>query len=335
MIVAATLFILLSMLWVCPALAIRVPARQPVRQGLAVAWAVFGVAAIVLLWSMASALPFAAYAVALAAVLGWWFSLRPSQDRAWADDVACLLRGKVQGRTVTLHNLRNFRWHGPSTSTPRWESRDYDLETLTSVDVALSYWMGPAIAHTLVCFGFANGEHVAFSIEIRKKQGEKFSAIGGLFRQFEASLVAADERDILAVRTNHRGEDVYLYRVAMPRAAMRSLFLAYVAKADELARAPRFYNTFTGNCTTVVYEMVRRIIDGLPLDYRLLASGYLPDYLLKVEGLVPGHTLEQLRAAGRITDRARAAGDTADFSTRIRQGVPGYDAAGRPVLLEE
>lgn len=335
MIVAATLFILLSMLWVCPALAIRVPARQPVRQGLAIAWAVFGVAAIVLLWSTASGLPFAAYAVALAAVLGWWFSLRPSQDRAWADDVACLLRGEVQGSTVTLHNLRNFRWQGPSTSTPRWESRDYDLETLTSVDVALSYWMGPAIAHTLVCFGFANGEHVAFSIEIRKKQGEKFSAIGGLFRQFEASLVAADERDILAVRTNHRGEDVYLYRVAMPRAAMRSLFLAYVAKADELARAPRFYNTFTANCTTVVYEMVRRIIDGLPLDYRLLASGYLPDYLLKVEGLVPGHTLEQLRAAGRITDRARAAGDTADFSTRIRRGVPGYDAAGRPVLLEE
>jgi len=335
MIVAGTLLILLSMLWVCPALAIRAPARERVRQGLAAAWGGFGLVAIVLLWITGSALAFAAYAVALAAVLGWWFSLRPSQDRAWAEDVACLLRGEVHGSTVTLHNLRNFRWHGPSASTPRWESRDYDLDTLTSVDVALSYWMGPAIAHTLVCFGFANGEHLAFSIEIRKKHGEKFSAIGGLFRQFEASLVAADERDILAVRTNQRGEDVYLYRVAMPQAAMRSLFLAYVAKADELAHAPRFYNTFTANCTTVVYEMVRRIIDGLPLDYRLLASGYLPDYLLKVEGLVPGHTLDELRAAGRITDRARTAGDATDFSARIRQGVPGYDAAGRPVPLEE
>jgi hypothetical protein len=335
MTVAATLFILLSMLWVCPALAIRAPARDRIRHGLAGLWGGFGVVAIVLLWITGSGLAFGVYAVALAGVLGWWFSLRPSHDRPWAEDVARLLRGEVHGSTVTLHNLRNFRWHGPASCEPRWESRRYDLDALTSVDVALSYWMGPAIAHTLVCFGFADGEHVAFSIEIRKKQGEKFSAIGGLFRQFEASLVAADERDILGVRTNNRGEDVYLYRVAMPQPAMRSLFLAYVDKAAELERSPRFYNTVTANCTTVVYEMVRRIIDGLPLDYRLLVSGHLPDYLLKVEGLVPGHTLESLRAAGRITDRALAAGDAADFSARIRQGVPGYDTTGRPVPLED
>jgi hypothetical protein len=335
MIVAGTLFILLSTLWACPALAIRGPARGArARQAMAWLWGAFGLVACLLLWSGAAGVALGFYAAAFAGMLGWWFSVRPSHDRPWADEVARLLVGEVRGDHVTLRNVRNFRWHAPAGHEARWETRDYDLGRLRTVDTALSYWGGPTMAHTLVSFGFEDGEYVTFSIEIRKKQGERFSAIGGLFRRFEASLVAADERDILGVRTNVRGEDVYLYRIAMPQEAMRSLFLAYVGKAEELVRAPRFYNTFTANCTTVVYEMVRRIIDGLPFDYRLLLSGHLPGYLMRVEGLVPGYDLPTLRAAGRITERARAAGDAADFSVRIRQGVPGYDAQGRPIPAE-
>jgi Domain of unknown function (DUF4105) len=38
------------------------------------------------------------------------------------------------------------------------------------------------------------------------------------------------------------------------------------------------YNTLTGNCTTLVFGMLRTIHPGLPLDYRVLLSGYLPNY---------------------------------------------------------
>lgn len=139
--------------------------------------------------------------------------------------------------------------------------------------------------------------------------------------------MAADERDILRVRTNVRGEDVYLYRVQMAPAAQRALFLAYLAEAEALARQPRFYDTLTANCTTIVYEMAHRIVGGLPLDWRLLASGYLPEYLHGLGGLVPGHTVETLRRAGRVADRARAAATEPQFSRAIRRGVPGMEAA--------
>ena len=74
---------------------------------------------------------------------------------------------------------------------------------------ALSYWTGPYIAHTLISFGFADGRFLTFSIEIRKEKGESFSAIGGFFKHFEMSLIAADERDILGVRHRFDAGGIY------------------------------------------------------------------------------------------------------------------------------
>ena len=325
-----TVALLLSGAWAVLALHYRLPLPPAGRFVAGVLWACCALAAIALLWR-GSARGLLAYGVALLLLLGWWASLAPSDTRNWSDDVARHLQPQVQvqGNIVTLANVRNFDWRSDDDFSARWETRRYDLDRLRSVDMALSYWMGPAIAHTLVSFGFDDGqsgtEQLAFSIEIRKEKCEAFSAIAGFFKQFELSLVAADERDILRVRSNVRGEDVYLYRVAMPPAAMRSLFLAYLAEADALARQPRFYDTLTANCTTIVYGMAQSIVGGLPMDWRLLASGYLPEYLRDVGGLASAQPLEALRAAGRITLRAQAADADPQFSRAIRRGVPGME----------
>jgi hypothetical protein len=267
------------------------------------------------------------FALAFAGLQYGWWTMQPSQDRDWADDVAERLHPEVHGNRVVLHNVRDFDWRSDSDYQIRWQTREYDLDHLVSADLALSYWMGPAIAHTLVSFGFDDGSQVVFSLEIRKERGESFSALGGFFRTFEETLVAADERDILRVRTNARGEDMYLYRLNMPREALRAMFLGYVERARELDRAPAFYNTLTSNCTTIVFELVRRLDPGLPLDWRLLASGYLAEYAYDQHGLLPGYTLDQLKQGGHITARARAANDDPDFSARIRAGMPLRPAA--------
>lgn len=324
----------LSCLWAVLALWYQLPLAETGRQIAGGLWTLATLVAVVLVWRGHTGRAIAGWSLAFAALLGWWAQIEPSDSRDWASDVARHLTAEVQGRHVTLHQVRNFDWQREGDPVVRWETRRYDLDQLKSVDLALSYWMGPAIAHTLVSFGFVDAagktDYVAFSVEIRKERDETFSAIAGFFKRFELALVAADERDVLRVRTNVRDEDVHLYRIALPPEAARSLFLAYLEQARDLSARPRFYDTLTANCTTIVYQMAQRIVGGLPLDWRLLASGYLPEYLAKIDGFSAKQDLATLQTAGRITARAIAANADPRFSDRIRQSIPGMQALARP-----
>lgn len=303
-----------------------------VMSTLAVWCLVGGVALLAPLWQRARPhLALAArcsFVIALITLVAWWQGLTPRSDRDWAPDVARQLSYEREGDRVTLHDVRDFEWHTPETATPHWETREYDLSQLDRVDMIVSYWMGPAIAHTLVSFGFDDGRHLTFSVEIRRERDEAFSISGGFFKQFEVNLIAADENDILRLRSNVRGEDVYLYNVGLSPAARRELFLAYLDEADRLRADPAFYNTLTSNCTTIVFDMVDKIVPGLPRDIRLILSGYLPAYVYDIGGLDSSHSLEFLRQRGHINPRARQipynAGSEA-FSRAIRDGVPVAD----------
>ncbi|MCD9047313.1 Lnb N-terminal periplasmic domain-containing protein [Luteimonas sp. MHLX1A] len=321
------LLVLIVAAWGALALWFQLPGPWPLRALVITGWCALGVLAIVRPQRPGRRMPGVAFAVAFVVMLGWWSTLAPSHDRDWADDVARLLEARVDGDRLTLHNVRNFEWRSETDYTTRWETRSYDLDRLESADLILSYWMGPHIAHTLVSFGFEDGEQLVFSLEIRKERHEGFSAIGGFFRKFEQVIIAADERDIVRTRSNARGEDVYLYRLRMAPEAVRALLLGYIDSSAELRHAPRFYNTLTSNCTTIIYRLARHIAPTLPVDYRLLLSGHFAEYAYDHGGLTPGHDYAGLQARGHINARALASDAAADdpsaFSRAIRRGVPG------------
>ncbi len=319
----ATLIVGSSAIWGACALWFQAQGGQALKTLSVLLWAGFTLTLMIALWQGRTAAGLVTFAAAFGALLIWWQRIAPSNDRIWADDVAQMTTGTVDGNRVTLRNVRNFVWRSDTDYTQRWETRHYDLDRLNSVDMIMSYWTGPAIAHMLISFGFDDGEHVVFSVEIRRERIESFSEIGGFFKEFELSVIAADERDVIRVRTNVRGEDTYLYRVRMPVPAMRSLFLGYIDEANTLVRTPRFYNTITVNCTTLVYQMMQRIVGYLPLNYRLIFSGYLPEYVYRVGGLDQSYSLRELRARGRISERAKASDRSDAFSEDIRRGIPG------------
>jgi hypothetical protein len=325
--VSMTLIVGLAATWGAFALSYQLPGHHLWKAVGVALWVAFSLAVLIVLWGRRMAEGFVAFAAAFAIMLVWWVRIPPSNDHVWADEVAQMTYGTVDGPHVTLHNVRNFDWRSDSDYTPRWETRHYDLDKLRSVDMIMSYWTGPAIAHMLVSFGFDDATHVVFSVEIRRRQGEGFSAIGGFFKEFGLSIIAADERDVIRVRTNVRGEDDYLYGIRMPVPEMRSLFLAYIDQANGLVRTPRFYNTVTANCATLVYHMTKRIVSDLPLSYSLLLTGYLPEYLYRIGGLDRDYPFAELRTRGRITGRAKAADRSETFSQDIRRGIPGVEAA--------
>jgi hypothetical protein len=262
------------------------------------------------------------YSASVAAFLVWWATISPTNDRHWAPDVARSVTAAIDGDRLVVNNVRNFTWRSETDFDPIWEQRTYKLSHVVDVDLIMSYWMGEAIAHTIVSFGFDDGARIAFSIETRKEAHESYSSIAGFFKQYELAIVAADERDVVRLRSNIRGEDVRIYRLRMTPDNARRLLREYLEEVNDLARTPRFYNTLTSNCTTLVFDMVRVIHPGLPLDARVILAGYLPNYAYAVGGTETSISFEKLRELSRIHDKAARADADPNFSTRIREGIP-------------
>jgi hypothetical protein len=306
--------------WGCAALWFDGPVSRPLAGALAIGFglasAVVGV--VVRPWSRALAI----FAAAFIAVLIWWSGIEPSNERNWLADVARLPRAEIEGDRITVTNLRNFDYRSETDFTPRWEERTYDLGRLRGVDFFLSYWGSPWIAHTIMSWDFDDGQHLAISIETRKEMGETYSAVLGFFRQYELYYVVADERDLIGLRTNHRGEDVYLYRLKTPRETARAVLLEYLAEINRLAERPQWYNALTHNCTTGIRQRVRHVAPANPWNWRILLNGYIDEMGYMRGTIDTSLPFAELRRRSYVSDDARAAGLTADFSQRIRQGLP-------------
>lgn len=313
-------FVALLVVWSCLALAFRLPGPTWIAHGAAALFAVGMLALLVFLRPFRRALVLCL--VALGLVFLWWSTIRPSNDRDWLPDVARVPTGEVNGDRLTVRNVRNFDYHSETDYTERWEDRTYDLSRLRGFDMFVSYWGSPYIAHPIVSWDFGDGRHLAFSIETRKERGEEYSAVRGFFREYELIYIAADERDVVRLRTNYRGEEVYLYRVRVRPDVPRALLLAYVEHANRLAARPEFYNAAVDNCTTGIRLNVQHIGAADPWDYRILVNG-LADQLLYERGRIDtSMPFAQLKAASLIVAKAKAADQEPDFSRRIREGLP-------------
>jgi hypothetical protein len=258
-----------------------------------------------------------------AVVLAWWFTLRPSNDRDWQPDVAVLPYADINGSQVTVHNIRNCDYRTETDFDVRHYDKTFDLDRLRVADFYMVYWGSPHMAHTMVSFGFEGGDYLCFSIETRKKKGDSYSAVKGLFRQFELAYLAADERDLVRLRTNYRqGEEVYLFRLASTPEQVRTFFLNYLGRMNSLKERPEWYSALTHNCTTSIRTQ-RAAADRAPWDWRMLANGHGDELLYERGMIVTNLPLAELKERVHLNARARAADKSPDFSRLIRQGVPG------------
>ncbi|MBV8878038.1 MAG: DUF4105 domain-containing protein [Gammaproteobacteria bacterium] len=268
---------------------------------------------------------FAAFVALSAVLITCWRLMTPSNDRNWEPENAVLAYATIDGDRITLHDIRNFDYRSERDFTPAYYDRVFDLRQLDRVDLFAVHWMGPAVAHVLLSFGFADGAHVAFSIETRREKGQSYSSLEGFFRQYTLYYAVGDERDIVRLRTNYRHappEQVYLYRLHGNLEAGRRLFLEYLAQINALRQHAQWYNTLTSNCTNSIWLMSRINPEHVPYSWKILLSGYLPEYLYEQGKLDRNVPFPELQRAALINARAQAADEAADFSQRIRVGSP-------------
>lgn len=261
----------------------------------------------------------ALFAIFFGAVLAWWLTIKPNNNGNWQNDVAQIAWAEINGDEATLHNVRNCDYRTESDYTALWETRAVRISQITGIDLAINYWGSPWIAHPIVSFQFADVPAVCFSIETRKKIGQTYSAIGGLYRQFELIYIVADERDVIRVRTNYRkGEDIYLYRTTISPAQARQRFREYIHSLNALRDKPRWYNAITTNCTTSIRTQ-HPPGERMPWDWRILLNGKGDELMYERHLIVTGGLpFAEMKERSLINAAAQAANDAPDFSERIR-----------------
>jgi hypothetical protein len=291
----------------------------------AVAWGFAIVVIAALIFIRGALRKIAALFVAFVLVLAWWFTLKPSSEGNWQPDVAQLAWADINGDDVTLHNVRNCEYRTELDYTPHWETRTVRISQITGIDMAINYWGSPYMAHPIVSFQFADAPPLCFSIETRKKVGQSYSAIGGLYRQFALIYIAADERDVIRVRTNYRhGEDIYLYRLTATPAEARERFHEYLRSLNQIHDHPRWYNAITTNCTTTIRDQ-HPSAQRMPWDWRILLNGKGDELMFERKTIATGGlSFAELKKRALINSAAQAANDASDFSRRIREERPGF-----------
>ncbi|MCZ6835844.1 MAG: DUF4105 domain-containing protein [Planctomycetota bacterium] len=218
-----------------------------------------------------------AFMIVFAGIVVWWNLIPPSHDRDWTTDVAVLPHISWEGDRFTVHDLRAFEYRSEEDYDVHYVDHTYDMNEIAYLDFVMSDWGLHEVVHTMLSFGFTDGEHLVLSIESRREQGEAWSGLKGLFHQAEVIYVLAGERDLLGLRTNMRKEDVYVIPTIHPPEKVKLVLQSVLETVDAIAKQPRWYNTLLHNCTTGLLPHLESVRVQQGFDMRMIKNGYIAE----------------------------------------------------------
>ena len=252
-----------------------------------------------------------------------WLFQKPSNCRDWSPDQEVLPESRFDGDLVEITGIRDCDYRSTTDFTVTHRDQVFDLAQLERLDFFVepfAGWRGPA--HTFLSFGFDDGEQLAISVEVRREMGKEFSVLGGLTRQFELMYVVATERDLVGLRSVHRGNRVYRFPIRADAERIRKMMVAMLRRANGLRDRPEFYNTLSNTCTTNIVRHLNEVSDRrVPWwNPRVLIPGY-SDRLAQTLGLIDSpFSVETDRESFEVGRVVREAIDDPGFSRRIREG---------------
>jgi hypothetical protein len=259
--------------------------------------------------------------------------LRPppaeSVGRIWRPDLAILPFAEFDGNEITIRHVRDCRYRTEEDYDVRHYDLRFRLDDVKTIDfIVVPFKETSLLAHTMLSFGLATGEHFCISVEARLDQGESYSATGGLRHKFELIYVIADEKDVIPLRTNTRNVEVYLYRGRATPDQVQDLLVEMLVRANSLQREPEYYDLINNNCTTNLVNHVNQLRPGkIPFDLRVILPGH-SDRLAYDLGLIQSNgSFIQTRAMANVTYIAKQNANHPQLSKIIR-GEPLDQAQG-------
>jgi len=248
----------------------------------------------------------------------------PSHNRDWefGQEALPTITYSATSSDIVVENYRNFAWTGVKSAEAKYETRTFNLNDMTGVDVFISHFDEfEGLAHIFLSFGFKNNEHVVVSLETRRELGESFSPLLGILRQFEIIYVVGSEKDIVGVRTGHRNERVYLYpTIASPEQA-RELFNLLATEINSVYKNPRMYNTLTNNCTNELTRPVEKMSEvDFPLTWKTILPGYFDEVLYELQLINTRASFTEVKSTHFI-DNTKVDATKATYSNDLRRAL--------------
>src|SRR3989344_8841995 len=274
---------------------------------------------------------FGAFLLGIVLFMVFIMTREPRSDRTWDTEVTYTATANLNADgSVTIKNVRDFTYGDGSVVSTDWLSEVHinpkDIVRAWFVLEPFSQWK--AVGHTFLTVELADGSGYSFSVEARREKGEKYSAFLGLFRKCELAYTWGTERDFITRRLLYLKHPVRMYPLSIDAEGAQTLFTALIEKTNDVAEHPRFYNTLTANCTSVLADIANDITPGtIPYDISWNLPGSSDQFLARIGLIKVDGSLKDVEQQYDLTkERAQildmATSSYSQFGTTLRSFLP-------------
>ncbi len=254
---------------------------------------------------------------------------RPKQNRDWVPEHAVLAQANIDVDSITIKNIVNADYQDRYTCSVTHRSKTFRLEDLESVWLLVEYFpiqiIGPIFihpAHLLLTFGLKDGDFISISIAGRRKKGDVVSFARILPHRNELIYKVINEANTLYARSLFKKENIHLFKVKTSAKQRGILLLSVLSDLNKLCDKPRWFDTFTHNCTTETAKHLRKAGIKVPIwrPSYILTMGV--DKLFYKFGLIDtSKSFSDLLASSNITHQLQKLGKNAELSKEIRKSL--------------
>jgi hypothetical protein len=155
--------------------------------------------------------------------------------------------------TIRIEDVRDFTWKDKH-ATPGWITRTITSEDLVRAHLIVEQFRSWGASHVFICFE-TGLDPICISIEARRKKGQSYSMVKGLFGAFELFYEYGSARDLIGKRLD-KGHDLDVCELILSDEERWELFASLARSAQRNAREPQRYHTLKRNCAT---ELMRHL----------------------------------------------------------------------------
>lgn len=251
--------------------------------------------------------------------------LQPNNKRNWEFGFEVLPKITINNEEITIKDLRDFSFNS-NNIIPNYKNQTVNLNKLQRVWFVFEpFKVKPftnfnGVAHTYFVFDFENSDPIVVSVEARREKNEKYDAWVGAFNQFELIYLWSTEKDQTIRRVTVEHNSLYMYPLTISQENSKKLFLELAKITHELETKPRFYNTFSSNCTNELAKVANKVKPGsIPLNKALFFPGYSVEELYKL-GFIPNNSsISQIKKKYYVSDFIQNHYQETSFSNLIRE----------------